>query len=187
MGLDMYLMRCKKAKPEIVAAINNTDEFSRGFEDIMVYEPDETTCNLDPYSDPVTIIQSRINMDRIRKAFDIPSDMHIIGSRASNYDYHMAFADNNGNRREVDIDNARMTTDFTDKVKVKMRVCESHEIHYWRKAYGIQEALYARHDIQNCGFYLLDDDDLDMLEDMDESLVLPRCRKGEAIFYHEWY
>ena len=197
MGLDHWLYKVRKCKPSIApmiegmtfddayAALAECGESPHGF--LVQDTGDDMTSDLEPYADRVTLVTFELDEEKLKRDFGIPESAFYVGGRYGNGYASMSYMDEDDNRYTAELDDSN-AHDYDVPVDTPYYVCEALELRQWRKQYDIQDAVYAAHDIQNCGFHVIDDDmTLDTLEDLDENLVIPRLREGEAIVYHEWY
>jgi hypothetical protein len=64
-------------------------------------------------------------------------------------------------------------------------VCDTREVMYWRKEYGLQAYFYEQlGDVENCGYYHLDEEFINAFNWAYPSWHIDY---GDGLFYHEWY
>ena len=193
MGLDHWIYRVRKCQPEIVDQIKKLTEpqvnsylAQSDNKQISLIPCEQSTEDLEGFADKVRLTCYETDETALRTAYAVPLAASYCGGRygADIHEMHYRLGDK---RFEITLTSDELRQ-FDVPVQRDFWLCEMRQIRQWRKAYDIQDAIYKRHAIQNCGFHnITDDDTLDAIEDIDEDLMIPRLRKGEAIFYHEWY
>lgn len=198
MGLDHWLYKIKKADPELVRKIDgmrHADALALSNREgtrwelflARIGEPGEPdVSDLADCADEITLIKSRFDDGLFKDRHGIPAEAVYCGGQFGGGYAVMHYVLDDDDYR-VEVDDAEIGACSHD-VKVRFYVCEAIELRQWRKRYDIQDAVYSRHDVENCGFHRIDDDEtLNALEDLDPNLIIPRLRDGEGIYYHEWY
>ena len=199
MGLDQWLYKMRKADPALVRKVDGmrrADAFGLsnaddGRWDIFLArigdEADPDVSDLAACADEVTLVESVLDEAMLKERHGIPAGATYCGGRYGGQGPSVMHYRLDGRDYAIEVDDAEADACSHD-VNARFYVCEAVELQYWRKRYDIQDAVYANHDVENCGFHRIDDDDtLDALEDLDAHLVIPRLRDGEGIYYHEWY
>ena len=186
MGLDMYAYRIKKASSRDIK-----DLITNGIrrDGILFIENDKLDSNkyadLKPFVTEVSYIsREHIDLEKIKKAFNIPEDAHnfyTIKSREFTQ-YKFSWTDQNGKKctKSVDIPQEESEKYLYDNPFVGY-VVKYEEVGYWRKEYDLQDQLYSLYEgsIENCGFHKCN-------PEMIQAMHL-RCRDDNNIFYCEWY
>jgi hypothetical protein len=213
MGLDMYLYKVKKMKEEAAKVLNNltSEQIREKYPNALIFgmnneEEARLYEALLPYAQKVMVINRYLNLEKMKKDYDIPNDAYINGEGWTTNEVHYSFYDN-ASKKSFDV---KMTIDELDKkygfdeTDEQYIVKEIEEVYYWRKAYKIQDFFYENHPVENCGYYLTSKDELEDLvdyateievdeDDYDNSFDISRIdlvdddNEEEAIFYHEWY
>lgn len=74
----------------------------------------------------------------------------------------------------------------------KFWVVKFERVGYWRNCYELQNYIYAlkkkkRVDIENCGYFLLSNEDLKNIDTVTNDEYNLQDYSGGNLFYHEWY
>lgn len=193
MGLDMYMYRAKKLnEAEVKSLIGKHAQKIAEESDYTYFTKNEVLddpelAELMPMLTTVTMKNTFINMEKIRKDNEIPEDAYIAGSSYSNKGNSYSFRNDSGFHKEVSLPEDVLQTYLFDADEEYL-VCHMEEVAYWRKEYDVQDFIHENieADILNCGYYEVSQELLDRLYDMGEVEEL-YCEDDEKIFYHEWY
>lgn len=190
MGLDHYVYRMKKIGKETLKQLNgkHADEFD--WHKYLVLDAEYVETERGMYEDlkgvlqPITVIKTFVDIPRIEKELEIPNTAGIImtshqGNTTTyiwNTPDHKSFTLNEQNEKE-----------YTYNEEVPSYICYCTEVHYMRKEYEIQDAMYELYDgdIQNCGYYHMSEDMLDKINELSGRKVVDSSATN--LFYHEWY
>lgn len=195
MGLDQSLRMVRKPNEE------DLEEFGKHFAEeshLASFNLDEIRANgdygliadLEPYAVVVRGKCHGFDERLLRADFDIPEDASVWGICGSQGETRITYGrtDGQGNseRFVATYDDARRQRYVTVE-EADFLVCEMSEIHTLRKRYDVQEVAYDHLPVENCGYYVMDDEaiaavaacgiDLDGYETDDE----------QAVVYWEWY
>lgn len=185
MGLDMFIYRATKP------VVNQT----------MIYEPRDFSLSIpekeaeedmyddiSPYLSVVQVRAEYYDMDKIRSDFGLSAKAHISRVSAEGIGVSDSAQDKRVSISQEDID-AKYT-----KVEIETHyVCNLERIHYWRKAYDVQDWFHdnlSADYIENCGYYLVDEELVNAYNEAfpdDPILFTGRQDENSALFYHEWY
>lgn len=199
MGLDHWLYKMRKADPALVSEIDGmrrSEAFERSCNEngrwalflVRIGEAgDPDVSDLEACADKVTLVERELDEAKLKALKSVPADAQYRGGSYGPGSASMHYMASDGESYRIDVSDEEYDACSYD-VKTQFYACQALELRQWRKRYDIQDAVYRNHVIENCGFHRIDDDEtLDELEDLDESLLIPRLRDGEAIVYHEWY
>lgn len=193
MGLDMYMYRAKKLNEAEVKSLTGKHAQKIAEESDYTYFTknevldDTELTELMPMLTTVTMKNTFINMEKIRKDNEIPEDARITGSSYSREGDSYIFRNDSGFDKRVTLSQEELQTYLFDADEEYL-VCHMEEVAYWRKAYDVQDFIHENIEapILNCGYYEVSRELLDRLYDMGEVEEL-YCEDDEKIFYHEWY
>lgn len=187
MGLDQFLYKVKRMEENEAQKLNSThiDTFPRNVwsffsEDIEKEANEGMFRDLLPFMRKVEAITSVYDIAKMKADNDIPQDARIFGRGF--YDDRCEFNFVWG--KACDKQSKLIVFSKGEYIKhkiVDVYVCYAQEVYYWRKNYQVQETIYDYYDreIENCGYYLMDEEFL--------AELVPELEDYEDIMYHEWY
>ena len=187
MGLDQYLYRV--TKPEGVRKNRVYDEGDALLNGCAIINAKEIDSDmyvaLKPFTVPIKVLSSCIDMDKIRKDFNL-SDEAYVGSFYSSK-YHIY--DKESESANVVITDTEMKENYTSIQYQDIYVCKCEQIHYWRKNYEISDFLNDQiPNLENCGFYPINRNLAEYLQDFDGTINLDDFPEADSnVMYHEWY
>lgn len=184
MGLDMYIMKVKKPTMNLDNVKTKNELLELGFSLIPTKKVLETTKydDLKEYFVSVTVKVDCIDIEKIQKEFNIDE---VSGySRTSE---ELTISDDEGNKVKLTMN--EVTKNYSYSKDETFYVFEEEEVHYWRKAFDIQNYLYEKYPcIENCGYTEIYPETLYEINDrFDEGIEVKYLEDDEAYFYHEWY
>lgn len=201
MGLDMYIYRASRVSEDDLKVMNKlphgdiSDKFPRALiitkED---YKENPTLyAEILPYMSSIQVENSYVDLMKLKKAYNIPEDAYISGR---SYDgekvgYHFTTPKTKKSQR-VELTYEEVEEKFTFTQMDDAYIVYIDEVYYWRKAYNIQDEFYAKHPVENCGYYKLSYEEMATIaNNFDAGLygVVEDFVDDEdtAYFYHEWY
>lgn len=193
MGLDQYIYRCSKIGKKALAQFNGKRESEIDWHEYMTLHKNSVDKHPEMYSDlmdilqPVKLVETLINMHRIREDHDVPSHYEIGFRSVGNGETMWRFY---GEPEEKSI-TVSLTDDelkpYIYDQPAEYYICRGKEVYYMRKHYDTQDAIYETYegDIQNCGYYHMTQEMIEALNDEEGRRVLDPDAK--TLYYHEWY
>lgn len=205
MGLDMYLYRITRISTTEQRKLRGKTEkeiYDSGYS--LFYRPrnkdDERLIKyIKPYLRGIKISQEYFDMEKIRQDFKIPKTYLQCGSSyAGNGDVSLTFTSRDCQDSKKASFNTNKNPEYILTKLTNCYVCKEREIGYWRKNYDLQEELYREAsyggvEIENCGYYPLNDgmtrailrdkweySDKVQREDLWDD-------NNSIVCYHEWY
>ena len=187
MGLDMYVYQAKKPVGLKTGVIYNYDELrDKG---LAMFEADDVEnekwfADLMPFCVKVRCEAQYYDIATIAEKFDLGERAHWCGFGPEGIYFR-------GEKREITISDEEVEQYCITKEKDWYAV-HTKEVAYWRKHYELQTELYNAYElkdkfVENCGYYVIDDEILEIINDMSETKFgLGRYKKG-TLLYHEWY
>ena len=149
-----------------------------------------------------TVIDSLIDIKKIKIDNDIPDDAYISGQCYSFEFTEYIFRNDKGFRKEVKLPNDELYDKYVIHPESDVYLFHKHEVHYWRKYYNLQNLIHEmieednNTDVMNCGYYPLTDEQIEQIndflaqhpyEDGTHDEVFDRNTEDETIVYWEWY
>ena len=191
MGLDMYAFQVIKPSldPEKVYIRRKL------LGEYVVLPPDKAASDrylqVAPYAQKLRVISRYFNMEKIRQDFHMPDAE--IGTVSSEGIRIVGKVDGVATKREISM--KQIEALYTVEREEDCLVFTKEQVAYWRNEQDLQvlisESLDA--DIQNTGFYLLDEKTVDIINQYNsehDSTMFIRWREPtatSALFYYEWY
>lgn len=185
MGLDMYIY--KASKPELMFGIYpENDDYIKTLLLIPKDEyKDERVSALKPFMVRIQLEANEYDFEKIKKDYGVKDDIYLSGFSMG----EVVFSSHNERTIPIPID--IIEKHYLKKTLKTVYAVELTEKYYWRKAYDVQDTIHSHLDteIENCGYYLLDDDTADAIENIDNAFDTDIVKKQTepCIFYHEWY
>ena len=189
MGLDMYVYRAKKPQVD-VSRIYREEELCRLCPGAIIINEEhyneDSVNDLKPFSVPVTVITQRVNFEKIEKEFGFSNRVYV---GAVTPDYVIC---SDGDKR-VQIERLEFDKKYLDDFEQKSYMVELEQVAYWRKAYALQNKIYASFEdqdvfVENCGYYSLSNEQIEMIcQDEDGYDFDLRGYEDGELMYHEWY
>ena len=216
MGLDMHMFAISKLNKKEAKKYNNlTVEELDEIPNLSFIrksnaddEDPEEIKQIKPYLTEITVIDSLINMKKIREDYGIPDDADITGECYSSDEISYTFRNRTDFHKEVTFKGDELDK-YIIHPKSQVYAFHKHEVKYWRKYYDLQEFIYdiLERDnhitVANCGYYPLTNEQLDEIDDfivknskttfeVDDDEWNPytvdaRNTDTETIVYWEWY
>ena len=191
MGLDHYVYRMKQIGKKTLLQLNGKKEDDFDYHEYLILDKDYVDDNPSMYKDimtilrPIQIVKEYVNMDLIRKDNNIPEDWHL-GLRSYGEDITYGFYGRDHQSKQVHL-TVEQHKKYEYSELVDSYICYCTEVHYMRKEYDIQDAMYELHDgdIQNCGYYHMSEEMIDKLNELSGRKVLDESATN--LYYHEWY
>lgn len=185
MGLDMYLF--KASKPDLTFGIYRADD--NYIQSLAIIPNDdydaEMYADLKPFMTRIHLESLEFDGDKIAKDYGLKSPVHISSITPDGTTF---FSDG---KTTPPIPSEILKNHYSKTTLKTVYAVELQEKYYWRKAYGVQEIIHNHLDntIENCGYYLLDNDTADAIENFDNRFDanIVKNEKESCIFYHEWY
>jgi hypothetical protein len=185
MGLDMYLFEIKK--PSLL--LSNYDFNDPKLLNCLKFDSEdienEEIKELLPYTIKVDLTQDCYDKVKIKKDYNLNGSALRV-SRICNDG--CVFATERGETTPP-IPEETLKEKYIKQVVSPFYICEYNELHYWRKAYVVQDFIHASSKklILNCGYYEIDKETLDGINSIDPNFNLDKFENCAHIFYHEWY
>ena len=87
--------------------------------------------------------------------------------------------------KTIEVSLSEIEEKFKKEITYDGYAVELQRVAYWRKDYDLEDRIYEQLDreIENCGYYLVTNKDLEELDLLD----IIDCEPNDDIFYHEWY
>lgn len=200
MGLDMYLYRATRVASDDLKVMNgmSSEEIDKMYPRTLIVTEenlkDEPTLytELLEYMSPITVKNTYVDLLKLKADHNVHADAIIVGESYDGENVGYSFKTPNDDIKRVSLSYSDMETKYTFVRTDNAHIVYIDEVHYWRKAYEIQDAFYAHRTIENCGYYKLSQEELEAIADKyDTSLyeLVDDFPDGvdEALFYHEWY
>lgn len=199
MGLDMYVYKIKKAAEDAAAKCQNKteEEIEKNF---SIFYPDdpELIQPILPWLIPVNAKVKILDLEKLKRDFNIPENSHISGQRVGGGEYGWYFRDENGEGYKAILTDDNYE-DYQKLETMTLYICDSiEELDYWRKNYDLQENLHhiyrneTNSSIENCGYYPISETMYEAIVDdykMSGRILpdYPETNEDQVVCYHEWY
>lgn len=187
MGLDMYVYKVKKPTGLKKNVTYNYDDL-RNLEYSM-FEADDVEnelwfADLLPFCVKVRCTAQYYDTQRIAQSFNLGANTMWCGFGPKGFYFR-------GDNGEITIPDENIEEYCIAKEK-DWYVTSMKEVAYWRKHYELQDALYSIYatkgiEIENCGYYALKPDVLDVINTLSKKKFGLGRYKTETLMYHEWY
>lgn len=183
MGLDMYIYRATKPQTNETMIYTPLD-FTVSISEKEI--EDDMYDQIFPYLTEVQVKAEYYDMDKIRRDYELSAKASLSRVSPEGIGVSDSISGKTVSISQEDVDAKYTRTDIE-----KHFVCNLERVHYWRKAYDVQEWFHdnlSADYIENCGYYILSEE---LIEDFNESFneyIEPEKPDEEsALFYHEWY
>ena len=201
MGLDMYIYRASRVSEENLKVMNgmSRSDIDAQFPRALVITDEDYRENATlyaeilPYMSSIKVDNEYVDLAKIKRDNNIPEDAYVSGQ---SYDgtkagYHFTVSGNKESY-QVELPYEEMEKNYVFTRTDDARIVYIDEVYYWRKAYEIQDMFYAKHPVENCGYYKLSCDELEAIAKKKDEGVYPLVEdfvddEDTAYFYHEWY
>ena len=186
MGLDMYVYRVHKPllDENVVYDANEIKDPSIPEDDI----DNPVVRQILPYCKKVRVINHYYDLEKISKDYGIEGAR--IGGWGSDETGGYTVFDGK-NIKSVKINEKLIESKYTINKEETCYVFVEEQIHYWRKAYDVQEWFHKNipEPVENTGYYILTEDLLLAFNKAfpDEQLPVEAPDEGHAFVYWEWY
>lgn len=193
MGLDQYIYRCSKIGKKTLSQLNGKRESEIDWHEYMALRKDSVDKHPEKYGDlmdilqPIKLVETLINMYRIREDHDVPAHYEIgyrsVGNGQTTWSFY-------GDPEEKPI-TVSLTDDelkpYTYDQPTDYYICRGKEVYYMRKEYEVQDSIYELYDgtIENCGYHHMSENMIDVVNECAGKKVLDPTATN--LFYHEWY
>lgn len=206
MGLDHWLFKAKKPTERQIELTEKRLE-QNALKEITLLSAHDLVQNICPeVATPVTVMQTVFDYDLFEEDNNIPHDARLvyIGNSPVRNPYNEAIVDDvlTTFRYRCQDDSEIEATYTRNEAEHRYIVLESspnnflatcmEEVAQWRERDDIQDAVYdimANHEVQieNCGFFLLTDDCVEAIKELDPTITGVTLGPKERFVYHEWY
>ena len=191
MGLDQYVYRMKKIGKATAKQLEGKNTAEIDYNKFVVMDQDYVDKNPDMFSDikdiltPVTVIDTTIDIERIKKDYDVPEHWCIYMRSFMGGGATYGFS-GDGKSVTVSLDDNKLKQYLLEE-NTPSYVCYMTEVYYMRKHYETQDAMYDLYDgdIQNCGYHHMSEVMIHDLNDLEGKKVLDE--NATNLYYHEWY
>jgi hypothetical protein len=189
MGLDQSIYRI--SKPKLEDKMYTYEEIGRMNLSSVSSIDFETNQNLFGQ-----LVNYAIKKDLVCKLYDIPKMIADYNLPKDSHIWHYADGyieisgyDENGERVNQKITDEDVRTKYTKTEIIPHYIWKSHEEHYWRKNYELQDWIYeAIGGIENTGYYMLDAYLINNINDrFGAGISEEEPTEESALFYWEWY
>lgn len=195
MGLDQAFRVVRKPSDEDIEFLRThfVDESPLASFDIAEIRADgnyHLIADLEPYSVTVRSKHHGFNEKLLRSDFGVPAEASIrgIGDQGGETVITYGTYDEEGNRKSyVATVNDSNRKRYETVVEADFLVCEMSTICTLRKNYDVQEIVYAHMPVENCGYYVLDNETIDDLVDAGIGLLGYETNDEKGVVYWEWY
>ena len=207
MGLDQFIYRMRRLTDSEISKIEgkNTNDIDDILEsNVCIIESDAESDILlsgaNKVFRSVSLLNDEVDWKALYKSHGIEGDVSWSGMRGGDNPgetllYLRPIIDGELNYDEDPIKLIVTDTETHETFKIvnehEYYVADNEgELYYWRKAWDIQEALAdVVGDIENCGYYVLDKEALDLIREMDKEfdLSLDGLGEDEFLVYHPWW
>lgn len=187
MGLDMYVY--KATKPTGFKKKTTYDYDKLREKDYCMFEATDVEdakwfADLMPFCVKINCVAKYYNMPYIAHKFNLGENAHWCGFGPDGVYFK-------GDNREITIPDNDINRYCIRKEK-EWYVTKIKQVAYWRKHYELQDALHDAYkingvDVENCGYYKLNDSILGIIKKMSKTKFGLGRYKTETLMYHEWY
>lgn len=189
MGLDMYVYRMHKPDIDDKKVYDRSD-----LEGVVINENEinhPMFRQLIPYSTKVRVVNHYYDLDKLGVDYGI-TDVRIGGWSFDGKDATMTIYGYSGTeRKSFTISDDLIESKYTISKEEACYVCEYDEVHYWRKAYDIQDWLHdhIQEQVENTGYYILSEKLLKAFNRKfkEDKLPVEPPDEDSALVYWEWY
>lgn len=189
MGLDMYVYRVHKPflDDRKVYDRDDLEGVILGEEDIQ----DPMYRQLLPYCAKVQVVNHYYNREKLAEDYGL--DEARIGGWSCDKDSSTVhiYGYKDGERKSFDVPDDLIDSKYIIDREETCYVCREDEVHYWRKAYDIQDWIYEHlpEKVENTGYYILSEQ---FLKDFnkkfpEDRLPVEAPNDDYALVYWEWY
>ena len=191
MGLDMWIFGIKDVSNEnIPDEMDSSCYEDNGYQVIDIctsYE--EELRDLLPYSVTKNVKSMLINMDKLKKDYNIPQEASVWlwGS-----DGVIGFQCGEDYNKQITVSDGEMEK-YYEQVLLQSLIFKCDELAYWRKYYDLQDLIHNEYcgEIYNCGYHKLDNELLKTINKFLEKNKQDTQSINDdgyvAKMYHEWY
>lgn len=193
MGLDQYVYKCSKIGKKTLLQLDGKREAAIDWREYMALRKDGVDEHPEMYSDlmdilqPIKLVETLINMYRIREDNDVPSHYEIgFRSTGNGKTTWKFYGESEEKPVTVSLTDDELKPYIYDQPSTYY-ICRCKEVYYMRKHYDTQDAIYDAYDgdIQNCGYHHMSQEMIEVLNDMEGKRILDPNAK--TLYYHEWY
>lgn len=190
MGLDQYVYRLKQVGTKTIKALEGKMAEDLDWKKYLVLDK-QGVDQSEMYKDimhllrPIKLKELRVNLDQLKKDAGVPDDWDVTCRSIMGTEITYTWGTmNNHISATVNADNENK---YVYEKEVESYICYCTEVHYMRKEYDIQDAMYDLYDgdIENCGYYHMSKEMIDKLNELSGKKVLDNSATN--LYYHEWY
>lgn len=205
MGLDMHIFKISKlTNAEIKRLTNkNVQDFPNNItyfrkKEIEENDADRLFAQIKPYMSEINAVVSLIDIEKIKKDYQIPEDAYISGQHYTKDSTGFSFRNSRGFHTQVEFSDNEIDTKYLLHKTESLYVCHKKEVAYWRKHYDLSTYISEMMEtpVENTGYYPLTDEQIEEICDYQRDY--PReyeryqpipypANDNEAIVYWEWY
>lgn len=193
MGLDQYLYRIRKATDADVARVQGR-KLRDILEDYAIFFDDEPELiePIKPYLKRVTVRAIEHDWERMLTEHNVPTDAKLSGWSAGPEGFSYSFRDENKKLYRISL-NRDEENKYDIEVDRDVYVANEYtQCAYWRKNHALADELRTITDIENCGFYPVNEEMWETIITFDTSNGLKAndyipISENECLVYHEWY
>lgn len=189
MGLDMYVYSVHKPDLDTGKVYDRSDLKGTVIGEDEINEP--MFRQLIPYCEKVRVVNHYYNMEKIGEDYDL-TDARLGGwSCGDGTSITTICGYKDGVRKSVEIPDDLIESKYTIDREEICYVCEEEEVHYWRKAYDIQDWFHdhIKEPVENTGYYILSEKMLKAFNRKfpQDKLPVEAPDETSALVYWEWY
>ena len=199
MGLDMYLYRVSRVPKDELKKLEGKNYYDITEElgsCVMINEGDYNAelpmyKDVIPYLSPIMVKNEYIDLLKLKADYNVDPEAFIVGESYSSESVSYSFmVEGQKNSVKVTLTPDELRDKYRFEKVERMYIAYATEVHYWRKAYEVQDIFHKNiDDIENCGYYKVSEELLKEVAKEDDTVFsVPFVDTDEVgTFYHSWY
>lgn len=196
MGLDMYLFKVERLSGKEHKELHKArkDDVYKNYHCIDKEDFDRESDmygDLKPYVRPITVITTFFNYEQCLKDYNINKDDILFRSQGNGtIGWHLT------DNTEITLTEEQYSKYLYDEEQ-EVYVFKCEQAAYWRKYYDLADFFDTKHNVENCGYYLLSYDEKQELKEylrkhdpdsFKNNLNIRLLNSTKAnLFYHAWW